>query len=272
MATSTDPGFVDRIPYYRKNQQTINGVFGAVLVVLLWQVVGSMQMTESLLPAPTEIVAAWFEFEEILMRHFGFTMKTAVYGFVVGVVLALVVGIVLALDERLREALVPIIVGTNALPRITLAPFMAFYLRGFAARWVFVSWMCFFPMVMNTIEGLSYINEDFEDLMDLHEASIWQQFKYIRFPNSLPFLLDGLKIAVALAITGAIVIEFVLVRSGQGLGYIAYRAITYYNLPLLFAAVMFLAVFSLLAYVVLFAIQDRVVHWKETNFIAGEGE
>jgi len=242
---------------------------GTLSLIVIWHVVASLRITGDLLPDPVSIVLAFSESKSLIVSNFWFTAKTALIGYVIAVVLAVVSGVLLTWRDDIRRSLMPLIVGGNTIPRITLAPLLVFYISGFRSRWVLVAWMAFLPMLINTVEGFGVINDDLENLLEATGASKFQQYKYVRLYNGIPFLLDGMKISLSLAVTGAVVVEFILAQETRGIGYLVYNAMNYYQIDLMFASVILIAFSALAFHILLFVIQDRLIHWRESGLLTG---
>lgn len=255
-----------------RHERSIISILGTITIVVLWQVFFSLGLTRGFLPGPTAIINEFMNQREIIFSNFWFTARTAIVGFIVAVVLALITGITLTLNDTLRNTTMPLIAGGNTIPRITLAPLLVFYVSGFASKWLLVAWMAYFPMLLNTVEGFGQIGEDLENLLAGMGATKYQEYRYVRLPNGLPFLLDGMKISVSLSVTGAVVIEFILAQESRGLGYLVYNAMNYYDLEFMFAAVGFIALATLLVHVLLFIVQDRLIHWEESGILTTGGQ
>jgi NitT/TauT family transport system permease protein len=112
---------------------------------------------------------------------------------------------------------------------------------------------------------MANLDEDLQLLQQSLGASIWQEYRYIRIPNALPFIFDGMKVAITLAIVGAVVGEFVAAQ--QGIGYLALFALKYHNIPLVFALVGIMGLVSVTAFTLLFVLQDRLVHWQDASIL-----
>jgi len=242
---------------------------GTLSLIVLWHVIASLRITGDLLPDPVSIVLTFSESRSLIVSNFWFTAKTALIGYVIAVVLAVVSGVLLTWRDDIRRSLMPLIVGGNTIPRITLAPLLVFYISGFRSRWVLVAWMAFLPMLINTVEGFGVINDDLENLLEATGASKFQQYKYVRLYNGIPFLLDGMKISLSLAVTGAVVVEFILAQETRGIGYLVYNAMNYYQIDLMFASVILIAFGALAFHILLFVIQDRLIHWRESGLLTG---
>jgi NitT/TauT family transport system permease protein len=241
---------------------------GIVTFVGVWELLtGVLHLyEETTLPAPSNIVTLIWELREFILANLFKTVGAAAIGFVAASFLGAITAIMLVSNDRLYEYLFPIVIGGNSLPRIALAPFFIFYLGGTnQAHIVIAAWIAYFPVVVNAIDGLTAVNEEQENLLNSLGATPSQEFKYLRMWVALPYFFDGLKVAAILAVVGAIVGEFVAASSGMG--YLALQALASIQIPMAFAVVSVMAVFSTVMFLLLYFLQDRIIYWKDTSLI-----
>jgi NitT/TauT family transport system permease protein len=121
-------------------------------------------------------------------------------------------------------------------------------------------------MVVNTMEGLESVDDDLMQLLDSLGASTVQEYRMVRIPNALPFIFDGLKIGVTLSVIGVITAEFILPQGGAStIGGLALLSLMNYNTTLAFSVVILTGFASVTVFFLLFVLQDRLVHWKESS-------
>ena len=185
-------------------------VFG-VTVLALWELlVRGLGVSPVLLPPPSAIWARIGSSGGVLWTDFVQTVvKGALTGYVIGCGAAFLVGIAVDRAPFLRRGLLPVGNFVAALPIIGMAPIMVMWF-GFdwQSKAAVVVLMCFFPMLVNTVQGLAATEAMQADLMRTYAASYWQSLFYLRLPAAAPFLFNGLKICTTLALIGAIVAEF----------------------------------------------------------------
>lgn len=239
---------------------------GIISLLLVWYIVTAVlhMFPSTALPSPVAVLDEYLRVSGLINNSLINTLSASVVGFGIAVGLALLFGVAMTFSSRLNRALFPLLVGGNSVPRIALAPIIIFYVGGEAqAKYLISAWVAFFPMLVNTLDGLDGVDEDLISLLNHLDASVWQELKWVRFPHSLPYLFDGLKIAVILSIIGAVVAEFIVTSSG--IGFLALLAMRQLNMALAFAVVILTGIVSTTAFFLLFLLQDRLVHWKETN-------
>jgi NitT/TauT family transport system permease protein len=182
-----------------------------VLGLALWQgLVAALNVQRFLLPKPTEIATAFWDDRHTLWSAGWFTFQEAVGGFAIGSALAIVVGLVLARWKPLRSAVMPYAIAANAIPIIAFAPITNAWFSPLnkSSKMAIAAVLCFFPVLVNTIRGLTSVRPESIELMRSYAASEVEIFRRVRFPAALPFIFTALKVASVLAMIGAIVGEY----------------------------------------------------------------
>lgn len=244
-------------------------IAGVVSIVFVWHLVtDTFGLLGSLvLPSPSAVVNEFISSWGVISMFFWSTFLASALGFVIGVGFAFVLALLLSLREDIRQGLVPLLAGGNSVPKVSLAPAIIFYVgAGFEARYLLAAWICFFPMLINTLDGISSISEEHQHLFEVLEATKWQEYKWVRLPAAVPFIFDGLKVSVVLAIVGAVVAEFIV--ASDGLGYLALIGARNLQPDLVIATIAVAGALSVTAFFSMYLIQGRIVHWKETELFA----
>ncbi|MFW8593314.1 ABC transporter permease [Cribrihabitans neustonicus] len=185
-------------------------IFGATLLVVWELLVRGLEVPLVILPAPMEIAARFAASLPVLWQDFVQTiLKGALGGYVIGCGAAFVTAVLVDRSDFLRRGLLPVGNFVAALPIVGTAPILVMWF-GFdwQSKAAVVVVMVFFPMLVNTVAGLSETSAMQRDLMRTYAASYWQGFFKLRLPAALPFIFNGLKISATLALVGAIVAEF----------------------------------------------------------------
>ncbi|WP_017884140.1 ABC transporter permease [Leucobacter sp. UCD-THU] len=223
-------------------------VLTLVLLVVLWEVaVRAAEIPRFLLPAPSAVWDSMIENWNVLMKHAGVTLLETMIGFVLSVVVGVALAVVMVMWPLAGAAVFPILVASQVIPKVAIAPLMVVWIgTGVTTSSLIAFVMAFFPVVVNATLGMKSVNDSSIDLLRSMRATKWQVFRFLRFPNALPYIMTGMQLAVAFAIVGAIVGEFV--GSEAGLGYLL--IVTQGNLrtDLLFAALVVLTALGLLLY------------------------
>lgn len=237
-----------------------------VLVVLVaWEaLVSVLDINSLLLPPPTAIAREAADFAGLIASSTVVTLAEALIGFVIAVVVGVGLAIVIVYSSLLRSVVLSTIVAINATPKVAVAPILVIWLGlGMESKIATAFLLSFFPIVINAVRGLADVPHDLLNLYRLMRATPLQVFTKVRLPSAMPALFDGLKIALPIALIGAVAGEFVAAR--EGIGYQILLAYANFNSALVFAAVITIAVVATVLFQVLVLIEDRVLHWRPSK-------
>ncbi|BDZ45505.1 ABC transporter permease [Naasia aerilata] len=186
-------------------------------------------------------------------------------GFLIAALLGFTIGGLLASLPRLERILFPYVVAFQSTPMIAIAPLIIIWVGfGIQSKIVVVTVVCFFPILVNTLQGLRLRDRDRQELAIALGATRWQVFRYIRLPGSMPYVFAGLHVSAIFALIGAIVAEFVGARGGIGTMMNEQRAL--FNVPGVFAILIILMVVGLTVNLLMKALERRVTFWsREKN-------
>jgi len=182
-----------------------------VLVLVVWQEsIAVFHIKKFLAPQPTAIASTFWTNRHELISAGWFTFQEALGGFAIGCGLALVVALVLARWRGVGRALMPYMIAANAIPIIAFAPIMNAWFDPFSkfSKMAIAAVLCFFPVLVNTLRGLTSVRPQSIELMQSYAAGEIETFRRVRIPTALPFIFTSLKIATVLAMIGAIVGEY----------------------------------------------------------------
>jgi len=231
-------------------------------LLILWEIlVKIIRVPAFILPPPRDLYAAFVQKLPILANHALITFAEAVGGFVLSFVLGLGFAISVVYSRHLHNTIYPLIVILYAMPKSALAPLMVIWIGyGIFSKMAISFLVAFFPIVVNTVVGLKEVEPELLDLARIYKGSSMEVFRKIRLPNSLPYMFAGIKVALVLSVTGAIVAEFV--AANQGLGYLVLQA--NYSLDTAFALVvlLILALLSLGLFMAVEVIQRKLAPWS----------
>jgi NitT/TauT family transport system permease protein len=213
--------------------------------VVLWEVLTrALHVPSWLLPAPSVIWNDFLKQAPLLGKHVVATGSGAVGGLVVGAVSAMVLAILMVHSRVLQRILMPLLVVDQSVPKLALAPiFVIWFGTGMMTRIVIAAVISFFPIIINAIRGMTTADRRINDLMTTLSASRGDILTKVQLPNAVPYIFAGLKVAVPLSIIGAVVAEFM--QSDSGLGYVVLLAVGNADTPMVFVAVLLMALLSL---------------------------
>lgn len=220
----------------------------ALLILALlaaWEVcVHVLSVPLYVLPAPSQVLLALIDDAGTLARHAGVSMAEALLGMGISLALSLVLGILMDAFPTFKRCVYPILVVTQTVPMIVLAPIFIIYMGfGLAPKILTVTMMCFFPIAVSFADGMAQVDAGYVNLLRAYGASRLQLYTLAKMPASLPSLLSGLKVAATYSVSGAVVGEWI--ASQEGLGYYLLRVKNNYMLDKVFACVLVIILLSL---------------------------
>ena len=230
-------------------------------LVVLWQLaVHIWQVQPWLLPSPLAILVAGWDARGLLADHVLQTGLETLLGF--GLALAVGVGLALALDASawIRKALYPLLVVSQTVPVVAIAPLLIIWFGyGIWPKVLVVGLVCFFPIVVSTLDGLRSADPDLIALVRTMGASPGQVFAKVRWPGALPGLFSGIKIGITYSVVGAIIGEWV--GASRGLGVFMIRATNAFRTDWVFASILVVALLSLALFAIVQATERVVLRW-----------
>ena len=181
-----------------------------VLGLIGWELaVNAFGIQKFLLPKPSEILAAFWDQRDVLWPAGWYTFTEAFWGFVIGVSFGIGAALVLARFRAVGSALMPYFIAASAIPIIAFAPIANAWFGIEKSSKIFIaSLLCFFPVLVNTLRGLTSVKPQQVELMRSYAARDFTVFRRVRVPTSLPYVFASLKVASVLAMIGAIVGEY----------------------------------------------------------------
>jgi NitT/TauT family transport system permease protein len=232
-----------------------------VAVVALWETVYRLfRIPKFIIPAPSGIVVETWEWRWRLVGHTWVTLYETLGGFALSIAVGTPLAILLVYSPVLRSALYPLVVVTQSVPKVAIAPVLLLILgAGEVSKIVVAFLVAFFPVVVDTATGLAATPPELLDLSRAYKASALKTFVKVRFPMALPFFFSGLKVAVTLALIGAVVGEFV--GSDKGLGYVIVSATSYWKADLAFGAMILLSVMAIVLFGLVTLVERLVCPW-----------
>ncbi|HXK16010.1 MAG TPA: ABC transporter permease [Gaiellaceae bacterium] len=233
-------------------------------IIALWQ--GLIVWTHAqqfLLPKPTAIASAFWTDKHELWSAGWYTFQEALGGFVLGSGLAILLALVLARWRPLGTALLPYAVAANAIPIIAFAPITNQWFGGGltkSSKIAIAAILCFFPVLVNTLRGLTSVRPQDLELMRSYAAGNVEIFRRVRIPTSLPFMFTGLKVATVLAMIGAVVGEY-FGGALNAIGVLILSRSRVFQFNEAWAGVLVVCLFGLVLYIAVAALERFVLRW-----------
>jgi NitT/TauT family transport system permease protein len=242
-----------------------------VFVLVAWELgVKLFDVDSYVLPPPSEIVEQLQVqlSDQIFWGHVWVTSQEAMIGFAIGILAALVLGTAISQISIVEKTLMPYIVAFQTVPKVALAPlFVVWFGFGMTSKIVMAAVICFFPMLINVIEGLRSADADRIQMLKVFGAGRWQIFRKVQMPSAMPFIFAGIDVGIVFAILGAVVGEFI--GAQEGLGYVLLQSNYNFDIPGMFGVLVVLSVMGLIGHAVVRVIQRRVTFWAEQSRVIG---
>jgi putative hydroxymethylpyrimidine transport system permease protein len=241
----------------------------AIVLVLLgaWElaarldvVANALHIEPFLVPAPSDIAKSLWNDRGLLADNGWVTLKEVLAGFALSVAAGVLFAVVLHVSPTLRRAFYPLLVASQTVPIVVVAPILVVWLGfGIGPKLAIIALICFFPITVNTLDGLGSVDPDLVKMMRTLDGSRWQTLSRIEAPTALPYFFSGAKIAVAVAVIGAVFGEWA--GSSSGLGHLIQAASAQLETARTFAAVAVLSALAILLFALLELLERRVAWW-----------
>jgi len=231
-------------------------------LVLFWELtVRLLDIPDYVLPAPSEVLTVLTGNAAVIAGHTLSTVATATLGLLLGTVTGVTLAVVMAASSAVRAALYPLVVVSQSVPMVVLAPlFVVWFGFGLLPRVLVVALVSFFPVAVATVSGLVAADRDQVDLVRAMGGSRRDLAQHVLVPGALPSLFTGLKVAASYAMFGAVVGEWIGASSGLGL-YLE-RSRASFATDQMFAAVLVIAAVSVALVGVVFALERAALPWQ----------
>ncbi len=236
-----------------------------VACVVFWQVwVVAMHVKVYILPSPSAIITRLVHSWSIIGPDTVATLEETLLGFLLGALIGFGLALLISYSKLIEEMLYPLIVASQAVPKLAIAPlFILWFGFGIWPKVVVTILLVFFPVAVTSAEGLMSVDRNLIDLLRSVSANPWQVFSKVRLPHALPQVIAGLKIGITLAVVGAVVGEYV--GADKGLGYLIIFAGSQLDTTLSFAAITVLVVMGVVLFVVMDVIGRLVTPWQKVR-------
>jgi ABC-type nitrate/sulfonate/bicarbonate transport system permease component len=237
-------------------------------LVAAWQIAASTEALADLLglepfvvPSPVEIAESMWQNRELLAENAWVTLREVLLGFGCAVAVGLVFAVALHLSETLRLAFYPVLVASQTIPIVAIAPILVIWFGyGITPKLWIIALICFFPVTVNTLDGLRSVDPEATKMMRTLDASRPQILWRVEMPTALPYFFSGARIAAAIAVIAALFAE--LAGGEAGLGVLIRQDTAVLETARAFAAIALLSVIAIALYALLALVERRVVTWR----------
>ncbi|WP_040725468.1 ABC transporter permease [Thiomicrorhabdus sp. Kp2] len=244
--------------------------YGAPIAIFLsaiaiWQLVCMVgNIPEYFLPSPIRILQAMIEYQDALIHNGWQTLKTTIIGFAISVVFGVAVGALIGNSKTLYNALYPLFIAFETVPKVAVVPILVLWFGIGTTPAILTAWIIsFFPIVVNVSTGLATLEPEVVDVMRALKASKRQILFKVGIPNTLPYFFGALKISITLAFVGSVVAE--TVAANAGVGHLMLSAQANFDVPLVFAGLVVLALEGLAMYTIFAIMEKRMTKWAFRN-------
>ena len=239
----------------------------AVLLVI-WEIACIVfDVPEIILPRPSKIFTVFVARFDILMAYCWDTLWTTVIGFLLAIAGGLLMGLAIGASPFIYSGLYPLLIAFNAIPKVALVPILMIWVGVGALPAVITAFVIsFFPIVVNVATGLATIEPELEDVLKALGASKLDVMRKVGIPRTLPYFFGSLKIAITLAFVGSVISESV--ASNTGIGNLMLQAQAQFQVPLIFAGLVALAVEGIVMYWLMAILEARMTGWAQRSGFA----
>jgi len=237
-------------------------------MIALWEVAastgflaGRLGLEDFLVPAPSGIAEVLWQDRGLIAENARVTLFEVVLGFAIAVLLGLATATALHLSDLLRRASYPLVVASQTIPIIVVAPILVVWFGyGIGPKLAVIALICFFPITVNTLDGLQSVDRDKVRMMRTLYADRTRVFTRVEAPTALPYAFSGAKIAVAVAVIGAVFGEWA--GADRGLGYLMLQDNAQLETARMFASVFVLSAMAILLFGIVALLERRLVRWR----------
>ena len=238
---------------------------------LLWEALCWMfGISDIVVPKPSQIVVTLVERMPALWPHTLQTLYTTLVGFALGIVIGILLGMLIGSSRLAYDVAYPLLVGFASIPKVAVVPiFVLWFGSGSVPAILTAMIMSIFPIVVNVATGLATTEPELEDVMRALRASKLDILWNVGLPRTMPYFFASLKVAVTLAFVGTVISE--TVASNRGIGNVMMIASSNFDVPLVFAGLLILAVLGVALYAVFSFIESRITGWahRKDEFAMG---
>jgi NitT/TauT family transport system permease protein len=234
-------------------------------LLVIWQLATVVfNIPNWLLPAPTRIMVAMWEWRDVLVRDTGITLIETLAGFTFALLAGVPIAAALVSSNLLWRAFYPVLAGIQSIPKNAIAPLLILWFgTGQTSKVIIAFLISFFPIVINAVSGMMLVDSDAMDMVKSLRATRWQVFWYFRLPNALPYIFAASKVSVTLALVGAVIGEFV--GSDSGLGYVIVLASSQLHTDVAFVAIVLLAAIGMMLFSLIGAVERLAMPWIQSQ-------
>ena len=235
------------------------------VILAAWEVgVRAFGIPFYILPAPSRIAGVLVSDRALLLGEAAVTLAEVMLGFAVAFVVGISLALLIFASRTVERAVYPLIIATQTIPVFAIAPLLVVWFGyGMLSKVVMAALIVFFPIVVNTVDGLRAADPDIVNLLLILGATPGQVLRRVRVPAALPFVFSGTRIAIATSVIGAVIGEWV--GSTQGLGYLMIHANAQLHVDLVFAVIVYLSVLATALFWTVSLVEWVALPWRRAG-------
>ncbi|MDE5974640.1 MAG: ABC transporter permease [Eubacterium sp.] len=247
---------------YQSITNKLAPVIAVAVIILIWFLCNNFEIVPAyMLPSPLDVAKAFADNFMVMLKQAAVTLQEAIYGLGIGIVLAFIVAALMDRFSFLKKAIYPILVITQTIPTIAIAPLLVLWMGfGMAPKITLVVITTFFPISIGLLNGFENADRDEINMMRSMGANRLQIFRHIKLPSAADAFFSGLKISASYAIVGAVISEWL--GGFEGLGVYMTRVKKAYAFDKMFAVIVFISAVSLLLIALVSLIQHITMPWE----------
>ena len=256
------------------SRETKHRIASAALIIgffVAWQLLCvAFGIKDIVLPRPTQILDTLWSRLPAIMPHAAQTLYSTLVGFALGIVCGVLLGALVGSSRLAYDVAYPLLIGFSSIPKVAVVPiFVLWFGAGTVPAVLTAMILCIFPIVVNVATGLATTEPELEDVMRALKASKLDILTNVGLPRTMPYFFASLKVAVTQAFVGTVIAE--TVASNRGIGNLMMIASSSFDVPLVFAGLLVLAVLGVGLYVIFSFIEVRVTGWalRKDEFAMG---
>ena len=250
----------------KKYQNIINNLIGAsgiLIILLIWFFISKINIVpEFLLPSPTDVFKAFISDFSLILSHLSVTLFEAFLGLSISIILGFLLAIFMDKFNTLDKILYPLIVISQTVPTIAIAPLIVLWFGfGIFPKIFLIFSTCFFPITISILSGFKNIDKDMLKLMSSLNSTYFKTLIFLKIPYSLKSFFSGLKISASYAIVGAVVSEWL--GGEKGIGVYMTRVKKAYSFDKMFASIIVVSILSILLVQFIKFLEKKAIYWEK---------
>lgn len=234
----------------------------SIVLISIWQIIAMIINASYILPSPIQILLKlWYLRETLFLVQLPSTMSVTIIGLLISIILGIALAVVMDLNEKIENALYPIIIASQTIPTTAIAPlFVLWFGYSIWSKVLVTILITFFPITITLFDGFKSAKREMEELLITYGANKKDIFIKLKLPNALPYFFSAIKMAIPMSIIGAAIAEWLGAQSG--LGYFSKRMMSQLDGAGVFAPVVLLSFVAMIMVAIVTMIEKKFIIWR----------